>query len=428
MAKTVILDTNVLYDIGLNRLDIEDVRQPGERLCYSPISVIELVSKLDDRSFDDRKAAAGAVLKHGIDELPDPESYLTTTFGYMLVEPAPSYADAVFALAEGHSLEEVRRGVPDYEHRVRRILNVPFAATWRDKGEQEWVDSLIHLMVENIPGFRKWYATESDRRSPSVPKLRGEAKDRFLAGMKSREWFAQAISACQMRAFIKADTEALGRITRKKVDDLVAAIPKIECYTHIYTQYLIRLMTEGLLPGKNDSGDIDLFLYSIDDDHIVATNEKRWIALADVAGFSRRIRTFGCVPGNGTLAMNRKGTDEDSVRYQIMRDAARYRKMNFGDDVAPAQAGEPNRVKEDAATYRSMTYEDYIETRPGVRGGKPCFKGTRITVYDMLDYMASGMSDVELLEDFPVLTRRRLRAARDFSDAHSLQTESGSAT
>ena len=45
MTKTVILDTNVLYDIGLNRVRIEDVGRPKERLCYSPISIIELVSR-----------------------------------------------------------------------------------------------------------------------------------------------------------------------------------------------------------------------------------------------------------------------------------------------------------------------------------------------------------------------------------------------
>ena len=110
-----------------------------------------------------------------------------------------------------------------------------------------------------------------------------------------------------------------------------------------------------------------------------------------------------------------------------MRDAERYREMNFEEDFDISLAGEPNRVKEDAAEYHGMTYEDYIETRPGARGGKPCFKGTRITVYDVLDYMDGGMSDVELLKDFPALTRQQLRAARDFSEAHELQPESGSA-
>ena len=73
MAKKVILETHVLYDIGMKQVSIEDIRQPGERLFYLPISVLELVSKLDERSFEDRKAAANAILEHGKEELPDPE-------------------------------------------------------------------------------------------------------------------------------------------------------------------------------------------------------------------------------------------------------------------------------------------------------------------------------------------------------------------
>ena len=387
MAKTVILDTNVLYDIGLNIIRIEDVRQPGEHLCYSPISIIELVSKIDDKSYKDRKAAAKVILKHRIDELPDTESHLTMVFGYKLAEPASSYSDAVRALATGQSLEEVRRGVPDYEALVRRSLDVPFVATWREKWEQAWVDSLIPLMEENIPGFRDWYAKNPQNRSSSVPKLRGEEKKRFLAGMRSEEWRAQIISACQMRAFARADKDDLRVFSGQR---LTAAIPKVECYARMYTQYLIRLMTEGLLPKKNDSGDIDFFLYSTDNDHVVATNEKMWIDLANTAGFARRIRKYG------------------------------------PSEVAPTK--DRNRLRENVAKYGKMSFEDYIEPRPFVRSGKPCFKGTRITVYDVLEYLAGGMTEDELLVDFPDLTPQHIRAARDFSDFHKLQLESNPTT
>lgn len=62
-----------------------------------------------------------------------------------------------------------------------------------------------------------------------------------------------------------------------------------------------------------------------------------------------------------------------------------------------------------------MSLDDYIEIRPGVRSGKPCFKGTRIAVYDVLEYMAGGMSEAELLDNFPALTREHLRAALGFA-------------
>ena len=56
-----------------------------------------------------------------------------------------------------------------------------------------------------------------------------------------------------------------------------------------------------------------------------------------------------------------------------------------------------------------------IETRPGVRSGKPCFAGTRIAVYDVLDYLASGMTTAEIVDDFPELTAEHVRAAIQFA-------------
>ena len=50
-----------------------------------------------------------------------------------------------------------------------------------------------------------------------------------------------------------------------------------------------------------------------------------------------------------------------------------------------------------------MTYQERITIEPGKRSGKPCIRGMRITVYDVLSYLASGMSYEEILEDFPYL-------------------------
>lgn len=56
-----------------------------------------------------------------------------------------------------------------------------------------------------------------------------------------------------------------------------------------------------------------------------------------------------------------------------------------------------------------------IETRPGVRSGKPCFVGTRIAVYDVLEYLASGMTAEEIVAEFPELSSRHVRAAIEFA-------------
>lgn len=57
-----------------------------------------------------------------------------------------------------------------------------------------------------------------------------------------------------------------------------------------------------------------------------------------------------------------------------------------------------------------MTYSQIITMEPGKRGGKPCIRGLRITVYDVLEYLASGMTHSDLLREFPYLTEEDLRA------------------
>lgn len=62
-----------------------------------------------------------------------------------------------------------------------------------------------------------------------------------------------------------------------------------------------------------------------------------------------------------------------------------------------------------------MDYRKHITLEPGKRGGKPCIRGLRITVYEVLDYLASGMTEDEILRDFPDLTREDIRACLAFA-------------
>jgi uncharacterized protein (DUF433 family) len=57
-----------------------------------------------------------------------------------------------------------------------------------------------------------------------------------------------------------------------------------------------------------------------------------------------------------------------------------------------------------------MKYEDIITIEPGKRGGKPCIRGLRITVYEVLNMLANGMSHAELLDEFPDLTEQDILA------------------
>ncbi|MGB7134566.1 MAG: DUF433 domain-containing protein [Acidobacteriaceae bacterium] len=62
-----------------------------------------------------------------------------------------------------------------------------------------------------------------------------------------------------------------------------------------------------------------------------------------------------------------------------------------------------------------MDYRKIITIEPGKMGGKPCIRGMRITVYDVLDYLAAGMNEEEILRDFPYLTSEDIRACLAFA-------------
>jgi uncharacterized protein (DUF433 family) len=62
-----------------------------------------------------------------------------------------------------------------------------------------------------------------------------------------------------------------------------------------------------------------------------------------------------------------------------------------------------------------MDWRPFITLEPGKRGGKPCIRGLRITVYDVLDYLAGGMTPDEILLDFPDLTADDIRACLAFA-------------
>jgi len=62
-----------------------------------------------------------------------------------------------------------------------------------------------------------------------------------------------------------------------------------------------------------------------------------------------------------------------------------------------------------------MDYKNFITIEPNKRGGKPCVRGLRITVYEVLEYLASEMTEAEILSDFPDLTADDLKACIAFA-------------
>ena len=74
----------------------------------------------------------------------------------------------------------------------------------------------------------------------------------------------------------------------------------------------------------------------------------------------------------------------------------------------------------------AMKFEEYITVSPEVRSGKACIQGTRITVADVLEYLAGGMTEAQILTDFPALKPEHIRACLAFAAARERRLASGS--
>ncbi|HEV2148761.1 MAG TPA: DUF433 domain-containing protein [Longimicrobiaceae bacterium] len=124
------------------------------------------------------------------------------------------------------------------------------------------------------------------------------------------------------------------------------------------------------------------------------------------------LRLIGALPESSTW--------EDVVRALAARAygpgttgaAARVRELRA--EYGPPEVG-GGAYHTEAGSNAEMPLSERITMEPGKRGGKPCVRGLRITVYDVLGYLASGMSEDEILADFPDLERADVRACLAFA-------------
>ena len=148
---------------------------------------------------------------------------------------------------------------------------------------------MLQRMRDEIPGFSSWYHPDPTRRRGRKPVVRGEKKQDLLAKLGAREWGMCIAVTCHLGACLgarKSDLPPDGELPMERIKNAVGALA---CYAAVYSQYLVDLMTTGLMPQQNDNGDLALFLYAIDSDHVVVTTEKRWANIATRAGHPVRL-------------------------------------------------------------------------------------------------------------------------------------------
>ncbi len=290
MPVHLIADSTVCYDLGDGKIAVADFLQAGEILHFSPVTAIEIAAKVNQDTFAKCKSAAQAILDGGGKMLLDPQSHLTMLFGYSLKDEPFDWSHAVHAIAQAPDVQTLQTGVDDYAAHVRRRVVISEALHWRETTYDMWHQEMIDVMRDKIPKFQPWWDADPATRKEQVPKIKKKDQAAVLDDLNSPGLLTELILACQTRSFRGAVPPDVLNPPPELVESLAQAIDKVQCYCHAYIHYVIRLLTENMLPEHDDGGDLELFLYLTDDDHILVTSDKRWLRIAKRAGYERRIR------------------------------------------------------------------------------------------------------------------------------------------
>ncbi len=297
MPKSFILDTNVFYDIAAGNLRLDSIRTAGAAIFYSPITALELVGKVDLRSFEQRRGAAQAIITSGAMEMANTDDYLTDLFGYPLASPSSSFHDIIIALANAADINELSAGVPDLTQRVTRAVKVPEAFNWRTHWETRWVADILAILANISSRWKKWMANQS-KTTPAAMKNEAQAFRTFIS---SESIFTEGILGCQTRAMLGVSKEVLQNSvdnpTSEQLDHFANAIEALTFYVEMYRGYISRSILQGRKPRPNDFEDMELLLFCADDDTVLATSEQLWVELAVEIGYAQRV--LNCQPLKG---------------------------------------------------------------------------------------------------------------------------------
>jgi hypothetical protein len=291
MANHVIADTNLYYDLADHRVKRAQIVSADEVLFCSPLSIIEIVSKMNDANFLQRRNAIRAMLEHDAKIIPDPQTFLTRfIFCHKLNHEAPDWLDLIKAVAAADNLKDLESGVIDRVERKVRTISVDYMRQWREVIDEQWLQDLLDIVKDQFANFEEVYKALKAGSRSSPPKLRKEKKKSFLEFINSPEWYIEQSRALYQRSLHYAEEPYAPEPRTTSPDAFMAMLANTLCYMGIYSEYVKSILTEGRLPTLNDSGDMELMIYTIDDGHILATAEAKWPQLAERAGFPKRVR------------------------------------------------------------------------------------------------------------------------------------------
>ena len=270
----LVCETNVWYDIAAGSRSPARLKSGGNRLLASPVSYIELVSKIDERTFLKRQGVCKAILDHANEYLVDPERHLAHVWGIESRASDFNMQDALLAVVRAVDEGELATGVTDPQTGVTYRTNIRYAGKKRADRSANFVVEMERIIDRFAPGYSNTVHAKGTGylREPDASLLRDAVRKTECQRQLSRVSHARA-----------ADV-AVGDVTQPSEHEVDDVFSVLRPYIAVYVEYLANVATQ-YTARPNDLADLDFFVY-LQDNRRLLTSDQRWINLANDAGYS----------------------------------------------------------------------------------------------------------------------------------------------
>lgn len=268
----LICDTNIWYDISSGQLDPTAIKTQGHKLLATPISVLEIVSKIDEDNFAKRQKAAQAIETHADDIFIGPEEHLAELWGLQPKTTVDWLANNR-AVANASCFAELGTGVVDATGTQKIQVNLPKANAWRTMSYQRFLNNVVTALDTVLPGYGQRWVNGTFRQ------LNDSEKQLFRNAM-SQPLVKNGLINVTFERAVKA-AGLTGR-TEPTEAEFATASPLLFVYIDLYAEFMVNSGCHSK-PEENDAGDIEMFIYA-QHNRKVMTQEKKWNRLAESAG------------------------------------------------------------------------------------------------------------------------------------------------
>lgn len=290
MQKNVIADTSLYYQLAKGTVRVQDIVARGESLVCSPLSIIEIVTKMDEQNFEYHRDAIKAMVNLRAKTFPDPHNFLAINiFGLKLNRLPYDWFEVIRGIASAANFEQMKLDIIDPTDFKKRTLSIDHTRQWREVIDEQWLQDIISILRDQVVNFEKVHKAIKVGERSSMPILRKD-KESFLDFINSPQWYIEHLGALYQRALLYGHEPSAHGRANMPLDSFMATLTSVRCYLGIYSEFLKSILSEGRLPKPADSGVLELMIYLVDDSNIVATADSKWQDYAKRAGFENRVR------------------------------------------------------------------------------------------------------------------------------------------